>query len=189
MNGEERLHMKLKIILAAALACVSTLTAACGTKQTITNAPATSNTNQPVAAKTPGPLPDKAFKAQLSLPDPPAKLRAGQKETIQVKVQNASDVFWWARGGEVNERHDNKFYIAAGNRWLKPDGTLVTDMDGRYGISKDLKPGEETEIPLVINAPKEPGEYLLEVDLVQEQVGWFSEKGSPTARTKVTVVR
>ena len=143
----------------------------------------------PAPARTPGPLPDAAFKAQLTLPDAPAKLRAGQKETVQVHIRNASDVFWWSRGGEVNERTDNWFYIAAGNRWLKPDGSLVTDMDGRYGISKDLKPGEETEIPLQVTAPKEPGDYILEVDLVQEQVAWFSDKGSPTARAKVTVVR
>jgi hypothetical protein len=143
----------------------------------------------PVASKTPGPLPDAAFKAQLTLPEAPAKLRAGQKETIQVHVRNASDVFWWSRGGELNERNDNWFYIAAGNRWLKADGSLVTDMDGRYGISKDLKPGEETDVPLTVTAPKEPGDYLLEVDLVQEQVAWFSDKGSPTARAKVTVVR
>lgn len=143
----------------------------------------------PAPAKTPGPLPDSGFKAQLTLPDAPAKLRAGQKETVQVHIKNASDVFWWSRGGEVNERSDNWFYIAAGNRWLKADGSLVTDMDGRHGISKDLKPGEETAIPLSVTAPKEPGEYILEVDLVQEQVSWFSDKGSPTARAKVTVVR
>ncbi|HEX8292263.1 MAG TPA: hypothetical protein VF570_10930, partial [Pyrinomonadaceae bacterium] len=89
--------------------------------------PATANTAAtPEPAKTPGPLPDAAFKAQLTLPDAPAKLRAGQKETVQVHIKNASDVFWWSRGGEVNERPDNWFYIAAGNRWLKPDGSLVT---------------------------------------------------------------
>jgi len=143
----------------------------------------------PEAQKTPGPLPDNGYAAQLTLVDPPAKLRAGQKETVQVRVKNASQVFWWARGGEVNDRTDNMFYIAAGNRWLKPDGALVTNMDGRYGISANLKPGEETEVPLGITAPKEPGEYLLEVDLVQEGVAWFSDKGSPTARAKVTVVR
>jgi hypothetical protein len=148
-----------------------------------------STASAPAASKTPGPLPDAGFKAQLALPDAPAKLRAGQKETVQVHIKNASDVFWWSRGGEVNDRNDNWFYIAAGNRWLKPDGSLVTDMDGRYGISKDLKPGEETDVPLTVTAPKEPGDYLLEVDLVQEQVSWFSDKGSPTARAKVTVVR
>lgn len=170
-------------LFAAALACALSV-AACGGGRPSANTAAT-----PAPSKTPGPLPDAAFKAQLTLPELPPKLRAGQKETIQVRIKNASDVFWWSRGGEVNDRPDNFYYIAAGNRWLKPDGSLVTDMDGRYGISKDLKPGEETEIPLVVTAPKEPGEYLLEVDLVQEQVAWFSDKGSPTARAKVTVVR
>lgn len=180
------LNMKLRTILvAAACACA---VAACAKKPSNNNAGA-SGTPQPVVSKTAGPLPDAAFKVQITLPGAPAKLRAGQKETVQVHIKNASDVFWWSRGGELNDRTDNKFYIAAGNRWLKADGSLVTDMDGRYGISKDLKPGEETEIPLTVTAPKAPGEYMLEVDLVQEGVSWFSEKGSPTARTKITVVK
>jgi hypothetical protein len=167
---------------------------ACGKKKPASGANSananSANANRAAAAsKTPGPLPDDGFKAQITLPDPPAKLRAGEKARVQVHITNASDVFWWARGGETNTRDDNKFYLAAGNRWLKTDGSLVTDMDGRYGIGKDLKPGEETEVPLLVTAPKEPGDYLLEVDLVQEQVGWFSDKGSPTARAKVTVVR
>jgi hypothetical protein len=140
-------------------------------------------------AESPAALPDGAFKAEVTLIDPPAKLRTGQKENLRVKIKNVSDVAWWARGGPVNTRPDNKFYLAAGNRWLKPDGSLVTNMDGRYGIGKDLQPGEETEVPLAITAPKEPGEYTLEVDLIQEQVAWFSDKGSPTAKTKITVVR
>jgi uncharacterized membrane protein len=123
------------------------------------------------------------------LVDPPDKLRAGQKETVRVKIKNNSDVMWWARGAPVNTRTDNKFYLAAGNRWLKASGELVTNMDGRYGVSKDLAPGEEAEVPLAITAPKDPGDYLLEIDIVQEGVAWFSDKGSPTARTRITVVK
>jgi hypothetical protein len=141
------------------------------------------------ASTEPAALPTNGFKAELALIEPPQKLRAGQRETIRVKVKNASDVMWWARGAQINTRPDNKFYIAAGNRWLKPDGSLLTDMDGRYGISKDLKPGEETEVPLTVTAPAQPGEYTLEVDLVQEQVAWFRDKGSPTAKAKITVVK
>ena len=137
----------------------------------------------------PAALPNTAFKAEISLIDPPAKLRTGQKETVRVKIKNASNEMWWARGARVNTRPDNRFYIAAGDRWLKADGSLLTDMDGRYGIGKDLRPGEETEVPLAITAPKDPGEYTLEVDLVQEQVAWFREKGSPTAKAKVTVTK
>jgi hypothetical protein len=139
---------------------------------------------------TPKALPDNGFKAELSLPDPPKKLRAGQKETVQVKVKNASDVQWYARGAEFNTNPDNKFYLAAGNRWLKAEGEeLVTNMDGRYGLPRDLRPGEELEVPLQVTAPKTPGEYILEVDLIQEQVGWFLDKGSPTTKVKVTVVK
>lgn len=137
----------------------------------------------------PSALPSNGFKAEITLIEPPTKLRGGQKETVRVKIRNASDVMWWARGAPTNTRQDNKFYLAAGNRWLKSDGSLLTNMDGRYGIAKDLKPGEDTEVPLVITAPNEPGDYTLEVDLVQEQVAWFSEKGSPTAKAKITVVK
>jgi hypothetical protein len=132
------------------------------------------------------PLPDNGYKAIITLIEPPTKLRVGQKQMIQVKVQNASDIPWKVRGcGE-----DNKLYIAAGNQWLKAEGEqLVTRMDGRHGLPSNLKPGDSVEVPLQITAPNEPGEYILEVDLVQEQVAWFSDKGSPTAKSKVKVVQ
>jgi hypothetical protein len=175
--------MRKRIILLLAVASVA---AACGGERPTQNA----NTGRPAAAsKEPAPLPDDGFRAELTLLDPPAKLRAGQKESVQVRVRNASGVQWWARGAEFNNRPDNKFYLAAANRWLDAGGKLVTDMDGRYGIGRDLGPGEQTEVPLLVTAPKEPGDYTLEVDLVQEQVSWFSDKGSPTARTKITVVQ
>jgi hypothetical protein len=185
--------MKTKLTLTVcALAVVMTGAAACRRNQTAANNSnsAAANANQQPQSKEARALPDNGFKAEITLPGAPAKLRAGQQERVQVRVKNASEVLWWARGGEQNDRSDNKFYLAAGNRWFKADGTtLVTDMDGRHGLLKDLKPGEEDEVPLLVTAPKEPGEYVLEVDLVQEQVAWFSDKGSHTARAKVTVVR
>lgn len=170
-------------LLAAAFLFVS----ACGPKPPGPVVQTQPPRNQPPIEPTA--LPNNGFKAELALVEPPQKLRSGQKETVRVKIKNASDVMWWAQGAPANTRPDNKFYIAAGNRWLKSDGTLLTNMDGRYGLGKDLKPGEETEVPLLITAPKDPGEYTLEIDLVQEQVAWFSDKGSPTAKAKVTVVK
>jgi hypothetical protein len=160
----------------------------CGcSKQTTTSSSPTGATDR---SQTPSALPEEGFKATINLIDPPAKLRAGEKATIQVKVKNSSGILWYARGAKVNNSSDAKFILAAGDRWFNAaDEKLVTDMDGRHGLNKDLRPGEETEIPLTITAPKEPGDYILEVDLVQEQVAWFHDKGSPTARTKVTVVR
>lgn len=179
---------KLRIGLVAMTCAVAIVAAGCKPKATNPTAPG-SNGNGPVASKTPGPLPDKGFKAQITMPDAPLKLRAGQKETITVKVKNTSDMIWWQRGGETSDRTDNKFYIALGNRWLDKDGKRTSDTEGHNGIPRDLKPGDEVEIPLLITAPKEPGEYTIELDMVQEAVAWFGDKGSPTTKAKVTVVK
>lgn len=186
--------MKIRKAFIIFAASVTLFAAGCGGR-TAGNANSTATpaggaaTPEAAATKTPSALPDEGFKAQLSVPDAPAKLRAGQKETIQVKVKNASGVQWYARGGENNTSPDNKFYLAVGNRWLDANEALITDMDGRYGLQQDLKPGEEAEVPLLITAPKNPGEYILELDLVQEQVAWFRDKGSAVARVKIRVER
>jgi len=59
--------------------------------------------------------------------------------------------------------------------------------DARARLPKAVKPGESFEVRLKVQAPGEPGEYLLEVDLVQEFVCWFAEKGSSTGRAAVKV--
>lgn len=178
---------KLRIGLLA-VACAAAIIAAGCKKDANPTVPGQAG-NAPVASKTPGPLPDKGFKAQITLPDAALKLRAGQKETITIKVKNTSDVIWWQRGGETSDRTDNKFYIALGNRWLDKSGKRTSDTEGHNGIPRDLKPGDEVEVPLLITAPKEPGEYTIELDMVQESVAWFADKGSPTTKAKVTVVK
>ena len=176
--------MKLRIVL---LAAGCTLAMGCGqTKPTTTATPVTSSV-APVDSKAAGPLPDGGFKAQISLAEPPAKLRAGQREIITVRVKNTSNVVWWLRGG-TNDRPDNKFYIALGNHWLDKDGKRVEEIEGHNGIPKDLTPGEEAEMTLQITAPKQRGDYILEVDMVQEGVSWFGDKGSPTTKVKVTII-
>lgn len=175
--------------LALLITTLALLLTAVACKETTTAPGSNTAASQPTASKTPGPLPDRGFRALLAFKDAPTKLRTGQKETVVVRVKNASDVFWWARGGEINNSNSNQFYIAVGDAWLQEDGKLLTNMDGRMGVGKDLRPGEEVEVPLLITAPTTPGNYILEVDLVQEQVAWFHEKGSPTVRTNVTVVR
>ena len=48
-------------------------------------------------------------------------------------------------------------------------------------------PGDETELRLVVNAPRQAGDYLLEIDMLQEGVSWFGPKGSKTLRVPVKV--
>jgi hypothetical protein len=179
--------MASRLALFATAFVLAGLSAGCNSKEPTT--PNSPTAKPAVTLKTAGPLPDNGYKAEITAPEAPSKLRAGQKETITMKVKNASDVVWWQRGGETTDRTDNKFYIAAGSRWLDKDGKPTSEEEGHNGIPKDLRPGEETEMTLEITAPKQPGEYLLNLDMVQEGVCWFGDKGSPTTKVNVTVVK
>ena len=44
-------------------------------------------------------------------------------------------------------------------------------------------------LPLTIRAPAVPGEYVLEIDMVEEGVTWFKDKGALCAFVSVVVTR
>jgi hypothetical protein len=138
---------------------------------------------EPTVSEVRAPLNDEAFNATITMPSAPARLRVGQKETIQVVIRNASDYVWPGRG-----EPGGRFFLNAGNIWLYP-GTyeLVNNLDGRTTIPHDVYPGEEIHLPIRITAPTVAGEYVLEIDMVQEGVGWFKDKGSTPLRIRVRV--
>ena len=54
-------------------------------------------------------------------------------------------------------------------------------------LPETLAPGEACEVHLTVHAPTDAGRHILEIDLVQERVCWFAERGSPTARVPVAI--
>jgi hypothetical protein len=128
-----------------------------------------------------GPLPDEAYKAILSVAyEAPGKILAGQRTTIHLLVNNASQTIWPYRG-----QPDGRYQVRAANRWRDQNG--ITLEDARGELPYDLRPGAIAEVLLFIRAPSVRGNYTLEFDLVQEQVAWFSQKGSEKLRMDVLV--
>jgi hypothetical protein len=135
-------------------------------------------------ARADAPMPANGFKATITLPEPPASLQPGQKIQLLVKVKNISDVTWPAVGRPA----DGFFQVNLGNNWYDQKNVrIVNHPYVRSGLPHDLHPGEEAEVPLNITAPANPGQYTLQIDLVQEMVAWFSEKGGTAPKFKVTV--
>jgi len=132
--------------------------------------------------RTPAPLPDGAFRAELRALEVPRVVRVRALFKIRVAVRNLGDSAWPAR-----ERGLSPYRISAANRWLDADGRTVTNDDGRGALPRDLPPGEEAEITFHVNAPRRPGDYLIELDMLQEGVSWFALKGSRTLRVPVKV--
>jgi hypothetical protein len=129
------------------------------------------------------PLAEGGFRAQLTPQNAPAEMAPGQQETLLVTIKNVGNTPWPAMG-----REDAKYAITLRNRWLEPDGEkVVNDLDGGSSLPHDIRPNEEFTLPLKVKAPQQPGEYLLEFDMVQEQVNFFRERGSTPTRVKVVV--
>ena len=129
------------------------------------------------------PLPDDAFAAATHVADPPSSLLPGQSISLEVVVENRSPHLWPSLPDTLG-----KYQINVGNRWLHEDGELVQRDDGRCPLDYDLRRERARRAMLIVTAPAADGVYLLEIDLVQEDVGWFGERGrrnaSPAGRCR-----
>lgn len=134
------------------------------------------------APRTPSPLADADFRAELRAVEVPAHIATKARVNIRIAVRNAGGAVWFAR-----ERGLSPLQLSAANHWLDPSGQPVTNDDGRGALPQDLRPGEETEVTFAVNAPRRPGDYLLEIDMLQEGVSWFALKGSKALRVPVKV--
>lgn len=139
--------------------------------------------DKPTATTASGPLDDDAFRAELAASEVPTVMNPGQTATIIVSLKNVSEYSW---ASKPNDRA--LYHINVADIWLQSDArTLVNNMDARSTLPRDLSPGERTEVQLPITAPTTPGNYILEIDLVQEGVAFFKHKGSQTWQTTVKV--
>lgn len=129
------------------------------------------------------PLPDSAFRAEINVPMIPATVAGGKELQLRVLIKNASDTLW--PGCQPGA---GKFEINLGSHWLNANGQVASKEDGRTLLPADLAPGQETIVTFEVEAPAEPGDYVLEIDMLQEGVSWFGPKGSRTYRARVTVV-
>jgi SAM-dependent methyltransferase len=121
-------------------------------------------------------LPPEAGRAWLTLIGTIPPLVAGRTSPLRVSVRNASPVQW---------RSSARVRVA--DRWRASDGGRVVRTDARTVIETAVDPAGECEVELSVLAPVQPGEYELELDLLQESIGWFADRGSRTLKLPVTV--
>jgi len=124
-------------------------------------------------------LPWSAFRADVQPLQSRLSLEPGEVRAIRVAVRNRGDVTWPASA----ERRP----VQLGNHWRDGAGALLAQDDARAPLPDDVAPGEEVESELHVTAPLVAGDYVLELDLVQEGIAWFAERGSRPARVEIRV--
>jgi hypothetical protein len=118
-----------------------------------------------------------AYAARIEFVRPVTTIVRSIVREQEVLVHNLGDERW--PPGDVGEPP-----IRLGYRWRRPgaDGAVIAE-GPRSLFTQTVAPGGRTLAKLRLDAPDEVGRYVLEVDVVHEDVRWF---GSP-ARLDVAV--
>jgi hypothetical protein len=124
------------------------------------------------------------FRAVLEGAGVPQIMTTGQEVALPVRVLSRSPFAWdrsvrlsyhWRKAG-YDPSVPGPVYVWDGLQTLLPGGSLG--------------PGERFEASMQVQAPDQAGDYLLELDLVADQVAWFAGKSparEPLGRFPVRV--
>jgi 4-amino-4-deoxy-L-arabinose transferase-like glycosyltransferase len=135
----------------------------------------------PFPDKTPvAPQPLQTFRADIVCENPRRTLLAGQETAFSFLIKNLSTAEWPCVG-DVDQKHA----VNLQSRWLRDDGTVFDD--AQKDLPYDIEPGDTVGLTLIVTTPSQPGRYYLEVDLVQNGVARFSERGSTPHKASVDV--
>ena len=118
--------------------------------------------------------------AQAIEAEVPRVMRSNRVIKVPLFVHNTSLYTWF----QTKEAPINLSY-----HWLKPDGAIVIENGQRTPIPESVAPGETIALNAVVKAPEVPGQYRLVLTLVQENVGWFSDREAKPFNAAIEVIQ
>lgn len=107
----------------------------------------------------------------------------GERINLKATIRNIGNTRWLT--GDTDARGT----VRAGYHLVKANGTdqaLLEEGRGQLA-AQDVSPGHLTQAIFQLNAPREPGRYLLCLDLVAEQIDWFASFGSKVVRITLVI--
>ena len=107
-------------------------------------------------------------------------INKGEKIRLNMELLNQGN-FIWFRGGS-HAVHLSYHILDGQKKMFKYDNQ-------RYELPHDIRPDADIKIDMEILPKLEPGDYILEFDMVEEGLSWFGEKGSPTTLVKLHIVK
>ena len=122
-------------------------------------------------------LPATALRATYRFVNLPARLDLRQQCQIEVEVRNSGSHDWAPT--EISG-------LQLGNHWLDGERQVVSWLDGVAALPT-ISVDRSVTVSLPVCAPSTPGTYFLQLDLVEEGVAWFSERGNETLMLPILV--
>jgi glycosyltransferase involved in cell wall biosynthesis len=115
---------------------------------------------------------------EYRLLEPPPPARVGLGLPLRVAIRNTGAAVW-----PNTEPHP----VNLSYHWRDAQGAMVDFNGVRALLPAPLQPGEAAELELWAEPPERAGDYLLELDMVEENRGWFSLQGVASLTVPITV--
>ena len=113
------------------------------------------------------------LRAEIALRGPAAVAGPPAAEVVvSVKVRNTGDTLW------LHEEVPTGGYVRLGAHLLDANRATLDWNFVRVALPADVPPGESVSLDARLRLPGTPGRYVLRLDLVDEGVTWFEQKGS-----------
>jgi SAM-dependent methyltransferase len=113
------------------------------------------------------------LRAEISLrSDWPEKFMPGEVFTAGLLVRNAGDTLWL--GGGFLRRGG----VTLGVKIFDEAGTVCDEFHGEPALPRAVAPNESCSVTIEHVCPAAPGRYTLKIDLVDQHICWFEERGA-----------
>ena len=106
------------------------------------------------------------------LDTPPERVAPAEILSFAVSIENCGDTLW------LTNPSPRAGIVMPAVRVFDREGLLVTEFHGEPLLPHAVAPGETVRVKIEYQAPLLTGTYRLKVDLVDQQVAWFEQKGS-----------
>lgn len=102
----------------------------------------------------------------------PAQFAPGERFHVSLDIRNIGDTLW------LGGRYLRRGSVTLGVKLLGSTGGVIEEFHGEPPLPRAVAPDEQTEVTIHRVCPIAAGEYTLKIDLVDQHVCWFEQRGS-----------
>lgn len=102
--------------------------------------------------------------------------------TVPLSITNTGDTLWLAG------KSPRAGIVMPAVRVTDHTNTLVNEFHGDPPLPQAIAPGESVSLTIEYTAPHRPGSYTLTIDLVDQHVCWFEQRGSKPLSIEFEVI-
>jgi 2-polyprenyl-3-methyl-5-hydroxy-6-metoxy-1,4-benzoquinol methylase/glycosyltransferase involved in cell wall biosynthesis len=107
-----------------------------------------------------------------ALAPPPGSVAPGELLSIPIAIENCGDTLW------LTSQVVGAGVVMPAVRVFDEQVSLVTEFHGEPLLPHAVVPGESVTVKIEYQAPQRSGPYRMKIDLVDQQVCWFEQRGS-----------